>query len=188
MVAPSPLLPANATPLERHISQAIGRFNPPQRVKTLWNADTCPHALLPYLAWALSVDEWDPTWSEGVKRAAIKDALYIHQHKGTLSAIQRALAVVKHPDADVIERADYIKHNGQATRNGHYRRMGPAGWATYRVVLQRPITLDQAARIRAMLAKATRNCVHLIALDYTQAALRHNGFTRRDGSYTRGII
>lgn len=34
----------------------------PTLSRSLWNADTCPEALLPYLAWACSVDFWRETW------------------------------------------------------------------------------------------------------------------------------
>jgi phage tail P2-like protein len=188
MTAPAHLLPANASTLERALSESIGRFNPPQHVRALWNAATCPVAVLPYLAWALSVDEWDPTWPDEMKRAAIAEARTIHKRKGTPSAIRRALTVVGQGDADIVERADYIRRDGTSIRNGLRRRMGPDAWATYRIVLKRPITLDQAEQIRQMLAKSKRNCVHLVALDYSRAALRHNGVAHRDGSYVRGII
>lgn len=182
------LLPPSSTPLERALALLPTKFNPPQNIKTLWNADTCPEKMLPYLAWALSVDDWDATWSLERKRAAIREARFIHQHKGTLAAIKRALAVLGHQDAVVIERADCIHHNGAAIRNGWHRRRGQGGWATYRVILQRPITIDQADVIYRILDDVKRNCIHLTALDFSQAALRHNGIATRNGSYTRGII
>ena len=46
---------------------------------------------LPYLAWAFSVDRWDEGWTESVKRQVVKDAFYIHQHKGTTSAVRRVV-------------------------------------------------------------------------------------------------
>lgn len=182
------LLPPNATKLERAIEQTQMRHSPARIVPTLWNAATCPANMLPMLAWAASIEDWDPQWSVEQQRAAIAASAYIHRHKGTPYAIKLALEVRGHPDAILVERADCIRHDGEATRNGYRRRGGPAQWATYRIILQRPITLDQAASITAMLATVTRNCCHLVALDYTRAALRHNGYASRDGQYTRGII
>ncbi|HDW6586049.1 TPA: phage tail protein I, partial [Salmonella enterica subsp. enterica serovar Typhi] len=52
---------------------------------------TCPVSFLPYLAWAFSVDRWDEGWTESVKRQVVKDAFYIHQHKGTTSAVRRVV-------------------------------------------------------------------------------------------------
>lgn len=187
-MSPDHLLPANATPLERALSQSTGRFVPARLVAELWNAQTCPESALPYLAWALSVDQWDSTWPVQIKRDTISAARLLHQRKGTPWSIRHALAIMGHADAIVIERADYIRHDGQAKRNGWHTRRGQDGWATFRVVLQRPITIDQSVQLRALLDTMKRNCVHLVALDYSEAALRHNGMYVRDGSYTRGVI
>lgn len=182
------LLPNNASPLERAVSTSIGRFAPAARVPTLWDAARCPLALLPHLAWALAVDDWDATWGEERKRAAIANALYIHRHKGTPAAIRRALATVEQGDATLIERADYKHHDGEITRNGVYHRGGAASWATYAVVLKRAVTIDQAAAITAALRRVVRNCVHLARIDFREVAIRHNGAVLRNGTYTRGII
>lgn len=187
-MTPDHLLPSNAAPIERALSQSTGKFVPARLVAELWNAQTCPESVLPYLAWALSVDQWDSTWPVQIKRDIIDAARLLHQRKGTPWSIKHALAIMGHPDAIVIERADYIHHDGAALRNGHHARRGPAGWATYRVVLQRPIIIDQSVQMRALLDSMKRNCVHLVALDFSQVALRHNGEHVRDGSYTRGVI
>jgi len=52
------LLPPNATQAERALSQAIVARPLPVDITALWDADRCPAALLPWLAWALSVVEW----------------------------------------------------------------------------------------------------------------------------------
>ena len=86
------LLPPGSSALERRLAQAcsgISGLNVPLR--DLWNPDTCPVNFLPYLAWAFSVDRWDERWAESVKRKVVKDAFYIHQHKGTISAIRRVV-------------------------------------------------------------------------------------------------
>ena len=182
------LLPPSSTPLERAIEQTQAQFLPPLYVPTLWNADTCPAAFLPYLAWALSVDEWDHGWSVEKKRAVIKESRFIHQHKGTPSAIRRALASIGQPDAELIERADCIKRNGTAKHNGWHHRFGRGGWATYRILLKRPVTIDQAQQIKRLLAAVKRNCIQLIAVDFSRATLRRNGYASRNGTYTRGVV
>lgn len=50
-----------------------------------------PVHLLPYLAQAFSVDRWDRNWPEETKRQVIRDAWLIHRHKGTISALRRAI-------------------------------------------------------------------------------------------------
>lgn len=89
----SDLLPANATAQERAISDAIERAaTVPVVVREVWNPDTCPANLLAWLAWAFSVDEWDPAWTDAQKRGAIKSAVAIHKYKGTIGAVRQALA------------------------------------------------------------------------------------------------
>lgn len=182
------LLPPSSTPLERAIEQTQARFSPPLRVPGLWNADTCPVSFLPYLAWALSVDEWDHGWSVEKKRAVIREAREIHERKGTPSALRRALASIGQPDADIIERSDCIRRDGTARHNAWHHRGGRNGWASYRIILHRPVTIDQAQQIKRLLAAVKRNCVHLVAIDFSRATLRRNGQVQRLGTYTRGVV
>lgn len=182
------LLPRNTTPMERAAEATLLKFDPAMQVPSMWDAATCPEQLLPWVAWALSVDDWETDWSAEKKRAAIDESIEIHEHKGTPAAIMRALAIRGQPDAILIERSHYIRHNGEATRNGYRYRGGPAMWATFRVILQRPITIDQSQAILRMIDSVKRNCCWLMDMDFTAAALRHNGHAKRNGAYTRGLI
>lgn len=86
------LLPPGSSTLERRLAatcSGMTGLNVPLR--ELWNPATCPEKFLPYLAWAFSVDRWDESWAESVKRKVVLDAFYIHQHKGTTSAIRRVV-------------------------------------------------------------------------------------------------
>lgn len=86
------LLPGNATELERLAAQALAKIeHVPVPLRDLWNPDACPEALLPYLAWAFSVDRWSQSWPEGAKRKAIKSAYLIHSRKGTIGALRRVV-------------------------------------------------------------------------------------------------
>lgn len=84
------LLPLNSTPLERGIEATFAETTLIP-LRALYNPDTCPVHLLPHLAWAWSVDRWDPAWPEPVKRAAIKASFFIHKHKGTIGALRRVV-------------------------------------------------------------------------------------------------
>ena len=86
------LLPPNATPQEVALAETGARVsNVPILVRESWNPATCPANLLPWLAWAFSVDQWDNSWSEQEKRDVIAASVYVHKKKGTISAIDRAL-------------------------------------------------------------------------------------------------
>ncbi|MCV5825025.1 phage tail protein I, partial [Escherichia coli] len=79
-------------PLERRLAQTCSGISDLQvSLRDLWNPSTCPVRFLPYLAWAFSVDRWDRNWPEETKRQVIRDAWLIHRHKGTISALRRAV-------------------------------------------------------------------------------------------------
>ena len=90
-------LPPNATELEQAIDAAIENrlsnidLSP---VSTLWNPDTCPLNLLPWLAWAESVKEWSEKWSEPVQRATIKANRSVRRKRGTKQAVIDAVAAL----------------------------------------------------------------------------------------------
>jgi phage tail P2-like protein len=91
----SDLLPPNATPQERALSDAVARIgNVPTPTRQLWNPQTCPAALLPWLAWAFSVDDWNTEWSEQQKRDVIAASFTVHRSKGTIGAVKASLAAL----------------------------------------------------------------------------------------------
>ncbi|MCQ4302675.1 phage tail protein I [Stutzerimonas frequens] len=83
------LLPPNASAAERAVEQATARLaGLPVPLRELWNPDTCPESLLPWLAWSLSLDNWQPYWPLSVKRARIKAAVEIQRRKGTAKSVR----------------------------------------------------------------------------------------------------
>ncbi|NER58899.1 phage tail protein I [Pseudomonas sp. MAFF212428] len=84
------LLPLNSTPLERAV-EAASHEDLKVALRSLYNPDTCPAHLLYQLAWAWSVDRWDDTWSEAIKRSVIRSSFYVHAHKGTIGALRRVV-------------------------------------------------------------------------------------------------
>lgn len=86
----SQLLPPNATSLEKAIEMLIGArvgaIDTPLR--DLWSPADCPEELLPWLAWALSIDSWDASWPIHVRRARIAAAIAVQRRKGTTRSIQ----------------------------------------------------------------------------------------------------
>ena len=86
------LLPVGSSPLEVSAAQAAAEIaRVPGPLRTLWNPQTGPADLRPYLAWALSVDRWDAAWPEATKRRVIASSFFVHQHKGTISALRRVV-------------------------------------------------------------------------------------------------
>ena len=84
------LLPSNRTAWEAAVEQvsAERRALPTHLVSDVWNPDTCPVDMLPYLAWQMSLDIWDDAWPEVKKRETIRKALHLHRIKTTLAGIK----------------------------------------------------------------------------------------------------
>lgn len=96
------LLPPSALKPERAQEQATTEnilMLDTDMVRKVKNPDTCPHHLLPWLAWEFAVDFWQDDWSEEQKRQILKNAAYVHQHRGTPGAVLRALSVMGVPAA-----------------------------------------------------------------------------------------
>lgn len=99
------LLPPSSLSSERAQEQATAEpilsINT-DMVRWVKDPDLCPVSLLPWLAWEYAVDFWDESWTEEQKRQTIRDAAYIHQHRGTTGAVRRALQSADYT-SDVVE-------------------------------------------------------------------------------------
>ena len=92
MTAPAHLLPPNRGRAEEALATGVAaQFPLPVPVGDLWNPDAIPAHLLAWLAWALSVDDWDREWPEATKRRVIAESVEIHRRKGTLASVKRTL-------------------------------------------------------------------------------------------------
>ncbi len=88
------LLPPNSTATERALEYAMGRIEDvPNPVATVRDPAQCPAPLLPWLAWAHSVDEWSEHWTEETKRQVIADSALQHSRRGTVGAIEDAVGI-----------------------------------------------------------------------------------------------
>ncbi|MFM5560842.1 phage tail protein I, partial [Aeromonas rivipollensis] len=180
------LLPPSATRLEHLAAATLASTVTPEVITTTRFADTCPAPLLPWLAWARSVDWWELAESEDQQRALISASFRLHQRKGTPWAIKEALAVLGFGDSTIIERATGRRYDGTLAYNGNEPHGDPSQWAVYRVILARPVTTVQANRIRRLLAEMAPARCHLAALDYTQAPITYNGAATYNGNYNHG--
>ena len=182
------ILPPNATRAELACERAIAATRPDLTpVAALMNPDTCPKHLLPWLAWALSVDFWDAGWSEAVKRASIRESVGIHRVKGTLRSVQRALTAAGYPGANVVERSGHELHNATHSYDGSIIHSSPDHWAEYRVYLTHPITIEQAAQVRAILRLVAPARCRLKGLFFPQALNSYNSRITYDGAFTHGV-
>ncbi|CAE1144959.1 phage tail protein I [Serratia rubidaea] len=88
----SSLLPPSAGAWMRNTEAVTAKLSAiTVALRTLWTPTDCPVDLLPYLAWALSVDRWDKNWPAEKKIAAIKQSYWLHRRKGTRAAVRRVI-------------------------------------------------------------------------------------------------
>ena len=161
------ILPPNATRAELACERAIAAMRPDLTpVAALMNPDTCPKHLLPWLAWALSVDFWDSGWSEETKRASVCEAVGIHRVKGTLQSVQRALKAAGYGDAIVREAKD-LPRLGFIKPLGRDWTLGTVGvhWADYWVEISQPITRVAAQNLLRILSAVAPARCRLRAID-----------------------
>lgn len=190
-MADTSLLPPSATKQERAIANSLARLTDiPVPIRALYNAQTCPVNMLPWLAWAYSVEEWDSHWPEATKRAVIAVSVAVHRIKGTPASIKMALDAAGYRNAEVLEGVGAWVLDGSHKLDGS-RYFGDADgtkWARYRVKLANPIANSQVEQVKRILSNTAPARCHLDALDFTQVAFILNGTIRLDGSYNLGTI
>lgn len=181
------LLPNNATGAELALEHSTARVGSvPVPVRDLWNPDTCPADLLPWLAWALSVDEWDAGWPDTAKRETIRQSVLIHRRKGTLAAVQAAVSAAGLGNAQVIEGFGTKFHDGLSLHDQTIDHSSSDHWAEYRVLLDRPVSNAQADQVRSILSKIAPARSHLKQLDFQSVAHLHNAVIDYDGAFNYG--
>lgn len=166
------LLPPNATPLERAMAKAAHLPHRPEIIRRLWNPYTCPLPLLPWLAWAWSMDEWDPAWTESQQRAMVADARRLHRKKGTAWAVRNAL---------LRSGLESVRVIGRPAGAGH--------WAEFDVdvaVVDRPLTQSAMDRAAALIEenKAQRCVLRTLRTSLQSRGALHIGIQLLAGDTT----
>ncbi|KVC61641.1 phage tail protein, partial [Burkholderia ubonensis] len=141
------LLPANQTPLEAALAKVMRPSVDPEILRTLWDADRCPAAWLPWLAWALAIDGWELAESEDARRALIKGSMALHRKKGTPWAVREVIRRLGFGEVTIIEGRSGRRRDGTIVRNGEQVHGKASAWAEYIVKLDQHITRDQADRL-----------------------------------------
>ncbi|MCG7585446.1 phage tail protein I [Photobacterium sp. OFAV2-7] len=101
-------LPPSASSMERALEQVfweeIAQIE--REIRDFLNPYKCRLDLLPYLAWEVSVDDWDDAWDEKYKRNVVAKALEIHTYKGTRYAIDKSIEAIR---ADSIRAVEWFE-------------------------------------------------------------------------------
>lgn len=127
------LLPHKSSALERATEAATDRLRAPA-VNTLWDPWHCPLRLLPWLAWAVGVSQWDGEWSEAVQRKSVASAMEIAHRQGSVWAVKEALRAAGYADAAVEEGLPALRHDGTQLRDGLETYGSGNRWAVFRLI------------------------------------------------------
>lgn len=151
------IAPLGASTVERDLdatSAARVAALPATLPQTAWDAARIPDTWLPVLAWALSVDLWDPDWEPARQREAIRDAYAQHRLKGTPAGWKL-----------VLDRVGAV-----------YEIVERPGGAPFRANIDinniNSITLPSEASLLALLERTKRATVHLRVTASAGAAAR----------------
>ena len=146
------MLSPSSSDLERAAAEVCAAATAQQvPLRDLWSPQRCPVAFLPYLAWAFSVDRWDPAWSAATKRAVISAAWGVHKRKGTIGAIRR----VVEPFGYLIEVTEWFEEAPEATPGTFKLSIG---------VLDTGITDEMYAELDRLIADAKPLTRHMTGL------------------------
>ena len=89
------LLPPNHTPFEEAFDLTGAQIDElPVDLRKLVRPWEVPSSHLPWLAWGLSVDLWEPDWSEEKHRALAARALTMHARKGTQASLAEHIRIM----------------------------------------------------------------------------------------------
>lgn len=181
-------LPDHSGPIEKALEKAFVGHIERYVLPDLWDPTTCPENVLPFLADAVSVPYWDESWTTAQKRSSTAQSISVHQRMGSLPSVEKALESAGFGDAVIMERYGWEVHDGQHLRDGSINRHQRDHWAEYRVILSRPISIEQANQVREILKRVAPTRCHLKLLDFVEAQNLYNAQITRNGVQTRGIV
>ncbi len=187
------LLPPNAGAQERILEGIVAQGTDlPIPIRDLWKPASCPPELLPWLAWALSVDEWDSGWPDLIKRSVIEQSVAIHRKKGTVHAVRRALEIL----GVQVELREWFEQKGEphtfsltAWAGENYRADGePLLTPQFYAALQRSVNAVKPVRSHYSFKVGARFCRDLgvAVLMGTSLSLRRE-FEAKQGPITASM-
>ncbi len=101
------ILPNNSTDLELALEEVSARRL--ERVElsglsSMFNIDSCPAIILPWLAHQFGVTEWNTEWSEARQRAFIRATIESQRYRGTIAAVNLPLGTLGY-NVEIVEYA-----------------------------------------------------------------------------------
>lgn len=183
------LIPSHYTDREKNLEQ-VGAASIDRIMGSLWSGRlhdpaTCKASFLFTLGQYYGVEYWWQNISEDEHRALIAAFPTIKKRRGTLWAVEQALAVID-ANAHVIEGDYQIRYNGVASYDGVYQYGYKTHWAEYVVIASRAMINAQASQLRRLLESVAPARSRLLRIDYTAVAAIYDGAISYAGNYNYG--
>ncbi|MCC5811217.1 MAG: phage tail protein I [Ectothiorhodospiraceae bacterium] len=148
------LLPPNRSALERNLEAVTERSTDVEApFNDLWDPWNCPARVLPWLAWALGVQEWSASWPESRRRSVVASAIGVRRKAGTAAAVREA---VESLEIEGIEYSEWHEYGGDP--------------GTYRITAtleQRGMTQEQYEELVRVIQRAGRLSAWLDPVGFT---------------------
>ena len=153
----------------------------PQILVDVTDPDLCPVEVLPFLAWAYSVDEWPEGATEAEKRTIIKASVGIHRRKGTLQAIKDILEAAGYGTATIHIGEDLNRYSGSVSHDGSITYGNHGNWALWSITIENSDPLPSDALISMLIQTAPARC-KLVSVGYQKLFFRYNRAFSYDGT------
>lgn len=102
------LLAINASTLLKDLEKTSLRATSLEALnRYVTHPNLAPENILPWLAFAVSVDDWNDGWTEEIRRNVIRSSIEVHKKKGTIGALRKALEAFNYENIKVEEWFDY---------------------------------------------------------------------------------
>lgn len=155
--------------LSETIASAFAALPDPWTIPDVLSWERCPAALLPWLAWEWSVDEWQRDWPIAMQRDVIAASWGLHSIKGSAGAMQRAVGALGYA-VDLVEWWQVEPERDPYTYR--YKLTSPFGrpWSDAEIASMERISL-RAKNIRSWLDAIEINVSGAKAPVYSGAAI-----------------
>lgn len=156
------LLPPNSTTLERNLTEIGQDAFDLSSIRIIKDIDLVPQQFLPFIAYQKSVDYWDDSWQDALKRKVIQSSKEQHKIKGTAAAIRRALE----PFGYEVNLIEWFKASPELT---------PGTFNLELDLIGKPLSQEVFNEVNRLVADAKSAARHLGNLTITDNPV---GFTR----------
>lgn len=187
------LLPPNATKAERSLDAVSSRLlNIPVPVRSMKSPRLAPSAVLPWLAWEFSVDDWEHDWSDAQKRDAILSSVNVHRIKGTAGAVRSALSALGYE----VRFQEWFQQTPQAVPYTFRLLLDVNQVSVDRTALQKILTVVESTKnLRSHLSAVlpglvsyAESAAHAVALSGYETTVAGFGVRYSDGEMAWGLL